>query len=65
MPCEDGRTMEERLEEFICDGEEMYSKWVYKNVTNSGGIQYKFRQEISELIEQAGYVKQKLENDTN
>ena len=26
MPCEDGRTMEERLEEFICDGEEMYSK---------------------------------------
>lgn len=44
--------MEERLEEFICDGEEMYSKWVYKNVTNSGGIQYKFRQEISELIEQ-------------
>lgn len=26
MPCEDGRTMEERLEEFICDGEIMYSK---------------------------------------
>ncbi len=26
MPCEDGRTMEERLEKFIRDGKEMYSK---------------------------------------